>query len=227
MKLSLSKKLLLLAIDDNKGTMISDQMHLHYGLAGAILLEMALMEKIRIVENKLQLMASGSTKDPVINQVINLIKKSEKSRKIKYWIVKIGQKGGKLKKEILKSLIHDGILRKEENRILWIIPYNKYPTVNAKPENYIRKELHEIVLHNKIGGEENLMLLSLVQACNLIKEVFNRKEEYKIAKQKIKELTSESQIGKVVDETIQGVQAAIMIAVMTSTIAATTAATSS
>lgn len=226
MKLSLSKKLLLLAIDDNKGTMISDQTHVHYGLAGAILLEMALMEKIRIVDSRLELIASGITKEPVMNQVIDLIKKSEKRRKIKYWVAKIGQKGDKLKKEVLKSLIHDGILRKQESRILWIIPYNKYPTINAKPENLVRKELHEIVLHNKIPDQEHLMLLSLVRACKLIKEVFSRKEEYKIAKQKIKELTSDSQIGKVVDETIQGVQAAIMIAVMTSTIAATTVTTS-
>jgi len=227
MDLKLSEKLLLLAVDDEKGTMVSDQIHLHYSLAGALILEMTLSERIGLIDDRVVLQNSGATKDPIINEIIALIQKSSKRKKINYWVSKIGQKGGKFQKETINNLISKGILRKQEDKILWIIPYNKYPTVNAKPENEIRRELRDIVLHGQQPNQENLMLLGLTQASNLIKEIFPNKEHRKTAKIKIKELTSESKVSKAVDSAIEGVQAAVMVAVMSATVAATAATSAS
>uniref|UniRef100_UPI00405658B0 GOLPH3/VPS74 family protein n=1 Tax=Roseivirga sp. TaxID=1964215 RepID=UPI00405658B0 len=54
MKLNLIEEFLLIALDDEKGQFVIDSTHLHFGLAGAILLEMALREKVDISgENEL------------------------------------------------------------------------------------------------------------------------------------------------------------------------------
>ena len=48
MSLDILEEYLLIALDDSKGQFVIDSTHLHYGLAGAILLELALREKVSI-----------------------------------------------------------------------------------------------------------------------------------------------------------------------------------
>lgn len=50
--MNLVDKLILLALDDDKGTFAAQPIALQYGLAGAVILELFLQERIKIVDKK-------------------------------------------------------------------------------------------------------------------------------------------------------------------------------
>ncbi|MGW8123975.1 GOLPH3/VPS74 family protein [Roseivirga echinicomitans] len=226
MQLNLIEEFLLIALDDEKGQFVIDSTHLYYGFAGAILLEMALREKIDVSGEKVKLTNDGYEVEMVINKVIDQIKNSE-PRKLKYWIEILSKQAKELKVDTLFGLEHKGILRKEEHKILWIIPNNKYPTTNITPENKVRQRLSDVMLRGAKSEARDVMLLSLIDVSDLTKEAFRDKEEYKVVKKKIKEVTQEIKISQSVNKSIREIQAAIMVAMMSAIIVTTTINTSS
>tara|TARA_R110001592_G_scaffold40763_6_gene133675 strand:- start:1780 stop:2463 length:684 start_codon:yes stop_codon:yes gene_type:complete len=226
MQLNLIEEFLLIALDDEKGQFVIDSTHLYFGFAGAILLEMALREKIDVSGDKLKLIHDEYEVEMVINKVVDQIKTS-KPRKLKNWIELIAKQAKELKEDTLLELQNKGILRKEEHKILWIIPNNKYPTTNITPENKVRQRLSDVMLRGAKSEARDVMLLSLIDVSDLTKEAFRDNEEYKVVKKRIKEVSQDIKISQSVNKSIREIQAAIMVAMMSAIIVTTTINTSS
>ena len=221
MQLNLIEEFLLIALDDEKGQFVIDSTHLYYGFAGAILLEMALREKIDVSGEKVKLIEDGYEVEMAINKVIDQIKAS-KPLKLKEWIQILAKQAKELKEDTLFSLQNKGILSKEEHKILWIIPNTKYPTNNITPENKVRQRLSDVMLRGAKSESRDVMLLSLINVSDLTKEAFRDKEEYKVVKEKIKEVTQDIKISHSINKSIREIQAAIMVAMMSVVIVTTT-----
>lgn len=214
MELNLIEEFLLIALDDDKGRFVTNSTHLHMGFAGAILLELALREKINIVNERVVLVDDAYEKEMVINKTIDFIKSSDKDRKIKYWVHKLSNSARQMKEDTLSGLMNKGILGKEDSKILWIIPNTKYPTQNLTPENKVRQRLHNVMFKGEKANPRDVMLLSLIDVSQLTKEAFRDKEEYKIVKNKIKAISQDIEISQAVNRTIRDIQAAVMVAVL-------------
>ena len=222
--LNLLEELLLLALDDEKGKIISSSSTaLPYGLTGAILLEFSLAEKILVENKKLIVTDNSSTGNVILDKALNILGDAPKQKSVKYWVSKLNSKMKSLKKDILSQLIEKGILSETENKILWVIPTKRYPTNNPEPENQVRKRVKSIVLDSQLGDERSKLLISLIHSCNLIKEIF-LKDERKVAKKRIKEMVKNEKVGKAVSDTVND---AVMAAVMGAVIASTVASSSS
>ena len=194
--LNLMEELLLLALDDKKGkVLLSSSTELPYALRGAVLLELVIAKKIDIVNKKVVIIDSTMTGNPILNNALELIENKSKEKSIGYWISRLGYKMKSLRKDLLSGLMDKGILEKVDGKILWLIPTKKYPTKNPIPENEVRKRLIDIVLHDNHPDERSLMLISLVNSCKLVKEIFS-KESRREAKKKIKEIVKNESFGK-------------------------------
>lgn len=224
MNLDLLEEFLLIALDDDKGQFVIDSTHLHYGFGGAILLELALREKISIEGDYVRLKDSSYAKEVALNKALDLLKESAESKKIKDWISALAKKAGELKQDTLQRLINKGILKKEEHKILWIIPNNKYPTSDLSPENKVRERLNAVMLNGALSEPRDIMLLSLIEVSDLTREAFRDKEDYKKVKKKIKEVTQDVKVSGAINKSIREIQAAIMIA-LTTTLVVTTITT--
>ncbi len=225
--LNLIDKYLLLALDDEKGKFNSGPFALTYGLSGAIFLELSLRECITIVDKKVVVNNFKRIDDAFLNKYLDVLKNSNKERSLKYWIQKFGNKERDIKKETLDKLISKGILAKREQKFLWVFNNDKFPTVNSKPENTLRKRLYEIVELHKKPTLEELMLVSLINTCNMDRIVYG-KERYKKCKKNIKAIISDPD-NNMLSTTIKEIHTQItaMIVVMISaSVAATTAASS-
>ena len=222
MELRLSEELLLLAQDDEKGTIVSGaSIAIDYGLAGAVLLELAEDQKIDLDGTKLELKDSKLTGDFTYDFVIQQISKSSKPRTTEHWVSELAHKTKEIKEKLLEKLTNKGILEKVEGKVLWIFSTKKYPTRYEKPEFVIRKRIHDIVIGGKEPGTRDSMLLGLIQAGGLVKEVFPKKEEYKVAKGRIKELVEGDIMNKAVNQSVQAIQAAIAATMIASAVTAT------
>lgn len=221
MSLDLLEEYLLIALDDSKGQFVIDSTHLHYGLAGAILLELAIREKVTIQGDYVRVNDSATVTEVALNKALEYLKEKAKSVKVKDVINAFAKQAGEFKQDVLQRLINKGILKKEEAKILWIIPNNKYPTSNLSPENKVRERLKAVMLDGAKSEPRDIMLLSLIDVSDLTKEAFRDKEDYKKVKKKIKEVTQDIQISGAINKSIREIQAAIMIAVMATVVITT------
>ena len=226
--LNLVDKLLLLALDDEKGSFVSGPFALTYGFAGAILLELSLKECIKIVNKKVVVTKATRLEDTLLDSYLGLLKNSKKERSLKYWVQKFGNKERSIKKESLDKLILNGILAKREQKFLWVFNNDKFPAVNSRPENVLRKRLYELIEFNKKPTLGELMLISLIDACNLNRTVYG-KDRAKRCKDSIKALIDDAKNSPAISATIKEVHEiiiAMIVVLIASSTAATTAASS-
>jgi len=220
MNLDLLEEFLLIALDDNKGGFVIGTTALHYGFGGAVLLELALRNKIEIDGEKVLLKDSAMETELALNKAIELIRES-KTRKVKDWIEILAKKAGDFKEDTLQRLTNKGVLSKEEHKILWIIPTQKFPTSNMNPEMKVRERLNDVVQRGKKAEPRDVMLLSLIDATDLTKEAFRNADDYKKIKARLSEVTKDVKISAAINKSLREIQTAIMIAI-TTTIVVTT-----
>lgn len=227
MNLNLVDQLTLLALDDDKGSIVADSFSFGYGLAGAVILELSLQERIEIKEKKIEVKSSASCNDILLDYFLDMIRNSKKKRKIQTWVEMMGNKADHIKDETVNKLIDDGILTRREEKILWVFSNDKYPTKNAKPENELRKRLNDILLNQREISSKEAMLISLIDMCDLNKEVFG-KERAKEYKKKIKAIIEEAQLSSEVGKAVKEIHDALMaVVIMLITTSTTTAVISS
>ena len=209
MKLNLIEEFLLIALDDDEGIFIADVNHLSYGIAGALLLELALEEKIELKDDKLVLVGKADSVDPLINQSIQAFE-NEKVRKVGFWIDAFKTNGKEIKNFTLDELINKGILRREKGKILWVISYEKFPTENPIPENKVRTRIENIVLHDAKPTSRDLMLLSLIDVCKLTREAFRDNDAFQVATKKIYKLAEIYEHPQNTDDPLLNLESAII-----------------
>lgn len=214
--LNLIDRLFLLALDDEKGSFVHQSIVFGYCMAGALLYELSVQEHISITDEKVRVTNPRSTKDEALDYTLSLIGDSSKERSVKYWVDKLGHRESKIRKLVLQKLISNGLVEEKENKILWVFTSRKYPAVNAKPENEIRKRLHDIILRKTHATVDEIMLISLVDSSGLNKEVYG-KEMAKTHKKDIKKLIKEypfatetSQLIKEIHDTLLAVLIIVM-----------------
>jgi len=126
----------------------------------------------------------------------------------------------KLRGRLQDRLVQKGILKQEEHRVLGIFRAQRYPAENTAVEESSKDRLRSAVLAGTPLEPRLAALISLVNACGLLDELFSR-EERKKARQRSKEITQGELIGKAVSDTVAGVQAAIIGAVAAAAVIST------
>lgn len=211
MNLGLLEEYVLLALDDDKGQFVIDSTALNYGFAGAVLLELAFRKKIVIQYDQLNFCDDTYESEIALNKMIDLLKEKQNCG-VQDCIKFLAKRAEDIKEDTLQHLINKGILKMSEKKVFWLIPHKKYPTTNATPENKVRKRLDDVLNDEIRTTVHDIMLLSLIQATDLVKEVFREADDYNKIKHRIDEVTQELKISKSVNQGLREIQVAIMVA---------------
>lgn len=226
MNLSLIDQLTLLSLDDESGSFIADSTTYSYSLAGAILLELSLHNRIEVIhKNKVLVKDKLNTGDALLDEYLHLMAQSKKEKTIQDWIEIIAEHADKVKQHTIDKLIKEDILTQKEEKILWVFTVHKYPAQNSEPEDTLKQRLNRIIENNEPAQLNDIMLLSLVDTCELYNEIFG-KEKAKEYQKRLKVLIKDVEISAIMNQTVKEVheamQAALLLlissAVMTTTI---------
>ncbi len=220
---TLAEDLLLLALDDDSGTVSWSRpaAELRFGLGGALLMDLALLECVEDVANNITVVAPTSTGDELLDRALETIRSSDRPKDAKHWVKTLGDQKG-LKDQLARRLVERGILREETHTFLWVVHESRYPTEDSVPEDTMRDQIHATVFGNAEPDTRTLLLLSLVHACHLTDGVF-AKVERKEANQRITRLVEDEQIGKAVGHAVAAVVAATTAAITAATFSTTIA----
>lgn len=225
MNINLLESLTILALDDEKGKFYNNLVYYTYSLIGAIFLEMALQKQIVLENKKVKLINSKKTGNGIFDEVLEEIQKSKKERSVKHWIMKLHQyKSSKIKKQTLKQLVEQNILREEEKKILGLFKQKRYFLQKRNVKDDLKRRLENLLTYSSKMNAKDLMILSLVNLAQLNKEVFG-KEKAKTNEKRIKELTTQENITSILSDTIDVIQEEIMAATTIAILAASTSIT--
>jgi len=215
---TLAEDLLLISLDDDRGKVSwRHSAAVHYGLAAAFLMDLALLRRIETPGENIVVSDPTPLQDDLLDAVVARINSSEKERDAKHWVKTLGDESD-CQQRLARRLVARGILREEEQTLFWAFHDQRYPTVMTEPESTLRERLQGVVLRGDEPEPRTLLLLSLVSACGLIDEIFAPAER-RDAKRRIKVLVEDEQFGKSVGAALAVVAAA------TAAVAATTAFT--
>lgn len=197
--LTLSEELMLLAVNDDKGHFIlSATSDLPYGIAASLVLELSYREIITINEKGIvELKKDTKTDIDFLDFAINLIRRTKKLKDCEFWIRSFALEYKVFKEQIIENLVLKGILKRKAKKFLFLIDFNKYPTLNPAPELETRDKIHKVVLMGVKPDKVIYDLIVLLYCCNLVDEVFP-KNLRKAANKFIKKLTEDSKLGKLI-----------------------------
>ena len=215
--LALPDELLLLALDDERGTR-AHATELEPGLAGAVLLDLALRERLDVDGKVLRVLDPSPTGDAVLDAALATIAGEPKERPAKHWVSKL-QKG--VREQVSERLVAAGTLRRDEKKVLWVFPITRLPAADPAPEAAVRARLDGAVLIGTTPDERTAALAALVHATNLGRTVFPG-AEHRAVKKRLAELAEGQWAAEAVRRVVQEAAAAT-----TAVIAATTVATTS
>ncbi len=210
--LNLVEKLTLLALDDEKGVLVIDSSYLYFGLAGAVVLELVLHDRITTPSddgNKSVIDDPTHIGDPVLDDALARISSEKKEKTIADWIFSFSWRADLIKRKVLDNLVEKGILEKEQGKVLWLFPHNRYPTQDSSAENEVRRRIREVVLKGAEPTESETMLLGLIKASKLQNEVFSKKDDHKLIDYRIETITAADKVSHRVEEIILATQAAL------------------
>ena len=210
--LFLYEELMLLAIKDEEGTF--EGTFLEHVISAAILAELLMQNRIVVGDDKkkiVELKSSDALGDPIVDECLEKITQLEKALDLKGWIYKFARIK-ELRHRIARQLCDRGILRADEDKVLWIFTRKIYPETNHEPEQNIINRLKQAIFSEESDIDpRTVVLISLAKNANVLHRPFE-KAEFKQRKKRIEQIINGEVTGKAAQEVIAACQTAIMVA---------------
>jgi hypothetical protein len=109
---------------------------LHHLVRTAALEELLLTERIRDADGKVAVVARGDTGDPVLDDLLRLIRDSSKPRNWKHWVSK---QGSRTRNAVREQLEVERVIKVERRRVLGLIPHSHVTMRDARPAKALQQ----------------------------------------------------------------------------------------
>jgi hypothetical protein len=215
--LTFLQKIVLLALDD-KGWFGSSEHKIKFGLVGAILFELYQKGRIRFSDDEVVVINAKSTDDVILDRVLNLIKSAKKPRSLRSWIQRIVYKKLLLRKTVLKQLIQDKVIGREEYSLMVVFYQTKFPLINVPLKRSLQEYICESIVAGKVLTDQEVMLLVVMNNCKMVRKNFGGYIQYIKLRGRINEITQFRNPATEAEEVIKLLQTAISRAIMASNV---------
>jgi hypothetical protein len=207
-KLTLYEEVLLLALDDRKGTSALDSGHAN-AMGGAILAELVLLGALRIATDKKKLVDAEpgqQVDDPLLAECLALVQNAKRQKSAVYWVLKFARVKD-LKNRVARGLVSKGVLNESHDRALGVFPRAIFPARDAGPEQALIERLRQAVLTDADPVDERTLVVAVIaHATSLLSKAIDKKL-LKGRKARLKHLAEDQSAGAATAEAVKAVQA--------------------
>jgi len=213
--LTLYEEILLLALDDDKGTTEIEGMYRN-AMGGAILAELVLLGALQAGKTKkdpVTAVKGAVVDDPLLAECLEKVVTQKKDKKAVHWVQKFaGVKD--LRNRVARGLVAKGVLSEGKDKVLGIFPRTIFPEHDPGPEQELRTRLNRAIFTATPDVDaRTVVIVALANATGMLKKVFDKKK-LKDRKKRLEKLTSGQVAGAATKEAVDAVHAAIAVAVM-------------
>lgn len=212
-QLPLHQEVLLLALNDKKGT-FSRGLFL-YSVTGAMVSELLLLGRIAVVEDKdrtVSVVNSDTTGDELLDELLQQIATSKKPHNLSHWVSQAA-KIKQLTHRVAHQLAEKGIVAEDKKKVLWVFTQRIYPELDGTFEDAIRDRMGNIMFNEAtVPDGRTAVLIALARHASLLKPNFPP-SELEQHKTRINALANGNVLASdATKETIKAVHAAIIVA---------------
>ncbi|MGC5285808.1 GOLPH3/VPS74 family protein [Micromonospora sp. DT231] len=221
--LTLADELALLAHDD-AGTNRLGWPGLDHGLAGALLLDLAVAGRVELVDDRLVVTDPAPVGRPLLDDALARIAGERKLRKPQDWVTRLAKD---LPRRVLDGLVAAGVLRRESDRVFWVVPRTRYPSpTGTEPavETEARQRMWAAIVGDGPVPPRTAALLGLTRAVRLHRTLFGDLPRQRVER-RLDEIGAGDWGSAATRRAIEQTQAALLTATTAATAAAIAGAT--
>lgn len=199
--LGMVDEIVLLRLDDTHGTLVDLPLSAaDVVLAGAALMDLALCNRIDTDLQHLIVVDQTATGDDILDEVLAaLAAAGELTSAAAIELVTRGAR--RYHEKALRHLLDKGILREQDGRFLWVFRTRRYPVVDDTEQREVRTRLRQVLLTDEIPDPRDVVLICLIDACNLLDLVLTP-AEIASTKPRVEQLARLDLIGQAVTKAV-------------------------
>lgn len=178
--------LFLLALDRERGVIRPEmERSLDYALAGAILMDLALQNRIDTDLTCIRHNPAEETRDPLLLQVVDkqptgdvLLDEALKElqhkadpRPTREWLTHFSGEGKSIRERVLVQLAAAKVLDVKEEKKLIFFKIRRYFLTDSRGIDAIKSRLRELVMSDEIPDPREVVLVGLANSCRLFDEI--------------------------------------------------------
>ena len=210
MNITIVEKILLLLLDDEKGTLPPvPQLTLHFVLAGAVLMELAMRGKIDTDDENILVVDKSATGEEFLDSTLALIASNTEKREINFWINKIADDGAELTELGFNRLVEREVLEVNEKRYFWIVKTQTYPIVDNSAERRVKLRIMNILYGDVAPEQKDIVIICLMDACDMFRTILGPTELSKV-RARIDEVAQLDEIGQITTKLVRDIQVALV-----------------
>ncbi len=213
--LPLYEKVLLLALDDKKGTTPTGDWFVT-AMGGAILAELVLLGALHLADDNKKTVSvapSAQVDDALLNEALDMVRAHKKLKAASGWVMKFARMS-ELKNRAARQLVAKGILSEEVGTVLKIFKRPLFPEQDHGPEAALLARLEAAVFTDTEDvAQRTIIILALAQSVGLLERIFDKKRLHD-RRERLQQLTTGLIVGKATAEAVAAIQAAIFVCTM-------------
>ncbi|MFD7156055.1 GPP34 family phosphoprotein [Kribbella sp. NPDC059898] len=219
----IAEDLLLLLYDDQTGKPITGAPGLDFSLAGAVLIELTLQQKLDITTDgkagRLRVLDGAPTGDPILDERLSYVI-DKPGKKPKDQIKPLSKH---LRDQLLARLAQRGVLEADQGKVLGLFPVTRWPAKDARHELEVRAQLESVLTQGLAPDQRTAALIALLSALNVVPKVITDAVDNRALKQRAKEIADSDWAAAAVKKAVAEMQAAVTAAIVVSVTAGASA----
>lgn len=163
------EEIVLLQLDDAQGRFVDLPLSAaEIVLAGAALMELALANRVDTDPQRFIVVDTKPTGDDILDDVLGRLAAAGEELSTAGALELITLDARDYQQRAVKRLVAKGILREEDGRFLWVFHTRRYPIVDDREQREVRARLRQVLLSDDIPDPRDVVLICLIDACNLL-----------------------------------------------------------
>jgi hypothetical protein len=203
----LAEELLLLAWDADHGKpRSSTSVQLPSAVGGALLLDLALRDRLRI-EVDVPRASARATGDALLDEVAREVREGPRRRKLKRWVRKIGTAARR--DQVRDRLVAQGLLAAADRKVLGLFPVARHRLTDPTEVERLTEEVRRVLAGGRPTDDRMALLVALVGGMSILDQLVPRSER-RAARQRAEELAETSPVAEAARAVIRDTQAAVI-----------------
>jgi Golgi phosphoprotein 3 len=180
--LTLAEELLLVALDDERGTLLPlPPFSMEVASAAALVMDLTLLGRIDTDEQSLTVISTAPTGNALLDEVLAQIAADSATRRpTADWMNRLAT-GTDTRDRIIAALVQRGVLQSVEKRLLWVFKTRVYPPTSGLEEREVKSRVMTLLNNEEIPDPRDSLLVGLLRGTTLLDSLLSRSERHRLA----------------------------------------------
>ena len=172
----LAEEFLLLLRDEDGALSRAPEWLVRYALGGAVLMDLALENRIDTDADRLFLIDSSPVGDALLDPMLSEIAQAGREHDALFWVEHATHHADEIRETALARMVENGVLRLSDDRVLRIFGTRHYPLADEEAERDLIRRIRETLLSDTIPDPRDIVIVTLADGCGLVGHILTEEE---------------------------------------------------